>query len=85
MREKIYNLLNSCIAFDEIFSLLVKFLITERNYQEMTKRNIIINAAFYCKRCLTGSKYIVHIEAFLAKLMLMIFKDNELRNKLIKK
>lgn len=85
LREKLYNIINSCIPYEEFFSLLVKNLITERNYQESTNKNIIVNAAFYCKRCLNGSKYIVHIEAYLARLMLLIFKDNELRNRLIKK
>jgi replication factor C subunit 3/5 len=66
-REKLYELLVSCIPA----SIILKTLVVEltRNLDDALKAQVYHWAAFYEHRIACGSKEIFHLEAFLAKYM----------------
>jgi replication factor C subunit 3/5 len=66
-REKLYELLVSCIPATVILKTLVVEL--TRNLDDSLKTQVYYWAAFYEHRIACGSKEIFHLEAFLAKYM----------------
>lgn len=66
-REKLYELLVSCIPATVILKTLTKELM--KNLDDGLKMEVAEWAAFYEHRIATGSKEIFHLEAFIAKYM----------------
>lgn len=66
-REKLYELLVSCIPASIILKTLAKELM--RNLDDSLKLQVVEWAAFYEHRIALGSKEIFHLEAFIAKFM----------------
>lgn len=72
-RSSILQVLKCCVDPSLIFSYVLKqFISPIRNYGDGYKREIIHYAALYSKRCVQGSKDIMHLEAFIAKLAWLI-------------
>jgi replication factor C subunit 3/5 len=71
-REKLYELLVSCIPATIILRTLVKEL--TKNLDDSLKSTVYQWAAFYEHRIAMGSKEIFHLEAFLAKYMALYKK-----------
>jgi replication factor C subunit 3/5 len=71
-REKLYELLVSCIPATIILKTLVKEL--TKNLDDSLKATVYQWAAFYEHRIAMGSKEIFHLEAFLAKYMALYKK-----------
>lgn len=71
-REKLYELLVSCIPATVIMKTLASEL--TRNLDDALKGEVLEAAAFYEHRIAMGSKEIFHLEAFVAKYMAMYKK-----------
>ena len=71
-REKLYELLVSCIPATIILKTLVKEL--TKNLDDSLKATVYQWAAFYEHRIAMGSKEIFHLEAFRAKYMALYKK-----------
>lgn len=67
-REKMYELLVSCIPATVILKTLVRELL-KNLLDDKVKAEVLHWAAFYEHRIAMGSKEIFHLEAFLAKYM----------------
>jgi replication factor C subunit 3/5 len=72
VREKLYELLVSCIPATTILKTLTKELMN--NLDDSLKTDLIEWAAFYEHRVALGSKEIFHLEAFVAKFMCLYKK-----------
>lgn len=66
-REKLYELLVSCIPATVILKTLLQELMV--NLDDSVKQEVVEWAAFYEHRIALGSKEIFHLEAFIAKFM----------------
>ncbi len=84
-RSSILQVLKCCVDPSLIFNyVLNQFISSVRDYGDSFKREIIQNAAFYSKRCVQGSKDIMHLEAFICKIALLIHAANIKKNSLVK-
>ncbi|KAJ1652530.1 Replication factor C (RF-C) subunit [Dispira simplex] len=72
VRGQLYELLTHCIPATTILQTLA-FELAEQ-VDELLKRSIVEQAAFYEHRLCTGQKAIFHLEAFVAKFMSMYKK-----------
>lgn len=73
VRGKLYEVLASCIPATTVFNTLCKELVTRSD--SSIKSSIVFHAANYELQMKSGSKPIVHIEAFLARFM-SLFKQH---------
>ena len=67
IRTKIYELLTKGITAEIIFLLLVRFLM--KRVDQSLRKTILKYACIFEHRCKAGSKAIMHIEAYLARVM----------------
>lgn len=83
IRTKLYELLTKGITADIIFiNLCREFLKTEQSRStlpEPIKPNVLRFAVIFEGRCREGSKPIIHLEAFLARVMALI-KGNMIKS-----
>ena len=73
-RTQLVNLIVNCVPADVIFTEMVKQLCIALNSDEK-KRQIIDSASFYDQRASQGAKALFHLEAFVAKAMLIIAEN----------
>ncbi|CAG8584272.1 10469_t:CDS:10, partial [Acaulospora morrowiae] len=73
VRTDLYELLNHCIPASVILKKLAFTLI--KNVHENIKTSICAEAAFYEHRLRTGQKAIIHLEAFVIKVMYLILSE----------
>jgi len=66
-RQKLYELLSNCIPPDTIFERLTVALMD--NVDDVLRKDIVKWAAYHEHRMQTGSKPVIHLEAFLARFM----------------
>merc|ERR1712154_556321 len=66
-RQKLYELLSNCIPPDTVFERLTVALM--ENVDDSLRKDIAKWAAYHEHRMQTGSKPVIHLEAFLARFM----------------
>lgn len=66
-RQKLYELLSNCIPADTVFERLTVALM--ENVDDALRKDIVKWAAYHEHRMQTGSKPVIHLEAFLARFM----------------
>jgi hypothetical protein len=74
VREPMMKLIINGIPLPLIFSLILRNLMN-RNFLETFKRRMIFYTAFYEKRSAIGSKSILHLEAYICRVMFFIAKS----------
>lgn len=79
LRENLIKLIINGISYSVIFTLILKNLI-DRDFTDTYKREIIKYTAFYDKRAAIGSKPSIHFEAWIARLMLIIYKSKHAKS-----
>ena len=73
MREKMVRLIVNGISIDEIILNITKTLITMcKSKSEKVKKEIVHYAAFYDNRAQNGTKGIFHLEALMARIMVIL-------------
>lgn len=76
IREDLYSLLTTCISPHDILLTLLHFLLDDTNFK--TYQNIVNYASIYDERLKLGSKGIIHLESFVASVLMLYSSGHQI-------